>query len=125
MSLIDSTFKTLPEQILNQFGIDVTYIKTATTQTYNTSTGQVSGSDTNVSMKAVITSVTATEFQSNSQTTDVQIIFGNKELGDYFPNSRDRIQYTEAGTTKVARIVDVKTQRGDSPILHTVLGRPQ
>jgi len=65
MSLIDSTFKTLPEQILNQFGIDVTYIKTATTQ------------------------------------------------------------YTEAGTTKVARIVDVKTQRGDSPILHTVLGRPQ
>mgnify|MGYP006063896607 FL=1 len=125
MSLIDSTFKTLPEQILNQFGIDVTYIKTATTQTYNASTGQVSGSDTNVSMKAVITSVTATEFQSNSQTTDVQIIFGNKELGDYFPNRRDRIQYTEAGTTKVARIVDVKTQRGDSPILHTVLGRPQ
>jgi len=125
MSLIDSTFKTLPEQILNQFGIDVTYIKTATTQTYNASTSQVSGSDTNVSMKAVITSVTATEFQSNSQTTDVQIIFGNKELGDYFPNSRDRIQYTESGTTKVARIVDVKTQRGDSPILHTVLGRPQ
>jgi hypothetical protein len=125
MSLIDSTFKTLPEQILNQFGIDVTYIKTATTQTYNASTSQVSGSDTNVSMKAVITSVTATEFQSNSQTTDVQIIFGNKELGDYFPNSRDRIQYTESGTTRVARIVDVKTQRGDSPILHTVLGRPQ
>ena len=125
MSLIDSTFKTLPEQILNQFGIDVTYIKTATTQTYNASASQVSGSDTNVSMKAVITSVTATEFQSNSQTTDVQIIFGNKELGDYFPNSRDRIQYTESGTTRVARIVDVKTQRGDSPILHTVLGRPQ
>ena len=125
MSFIDNTFKSLPKQLLDQFGIDVTYIKAATSQTYNATTGEVGGSDTNVSMKALITSVTATEFQSTSQTTDVQVIFGNEELGNYFPTSRDRIQYTEAGATKVARIVDVKTQRGDEPILHTVLARPQ
>ena len=125
MSFVDDTFKTLPAQLLNQFGIDITYIKAAASQTYNATTGEVGGSDTNVSMKALITSVTATEFQSTSQTTDVQVIFGNAELGDYFPTSRDRIQYTEAGATKVARIVDVKTSRGDQPILHTVLARPQ
>lgn len=125
MSFIDDTFKTLPAQLLNQFGIDITYIKAAAIQGYNTTTGETVGSDTNVSMKALITSVTATEFQSTSQTTDVQVIFGNEELGNYFPTSRDRIQYTEAGATKVARIVDVKTQRGDEPILHTVLARPQ
>tara|TARA_B100000900_G_scaffold303583_1_gene262163 strand:+ start:445 stop:822 length:378 start_codon:yes stop_codon:yes gene_type:complete len=125
MSFIDNTFKSLPKQLLDQFGIDVTYIKAATSQTYNATTGEVGGSDTNVEMKAIITSVTATEFQSTSQTTDVQVIFGNEELGNYFPTSRDRIQYTEAGATKVARIVDVKTQRGDEPILHTVLARPQ
>ena len=125
MSFIDNTFKSLPKQLLGQFGIDVTYIKAATSQTYNATTGEVGGSDTNVEMKAIITSVTATEFQSTSQTTDVQVIFGNEELGNYFPTSRDRIQYTEAGATKVARIVDVKTQRGDEPILHTVLARPQ
>jgi len=125
MSFIDNTFKSLPKQLLDQFGIDVTYIKAATSQTYNATTGEVGGSDTNVEIKAIITSVTATEFQSTSQTTDVQVIFGNEELGNYFPTSRDRIQYTEAGATKVARIVDVKTQRGDEPILHTVLARPQ
>ena len=125
MSFIDNTFKSLPKQLLDQFGIDVTYIKAATSQTYNATTGEVGGSDTNVEMKAIITSVTATEFQSTSQTPDVQVIFGNEELGNYFPTSRDRIQYTEAGATKVARIVDVKTQRGDEPILHTVLARPQ
>tara|TARA_R100000353_G_scaffold75337_1_gene57328 strand:+ start:513 stop:890 length:378 start_codon:yes stop_codon:yes gene_type:complete len=125
MSFIDNTFKSIPEQLLNRFGINVTYIQTSNTQVYNTREGNVDGSDVSIEIKAIITEVTATEFQSNSQTTDVQIIFGNKELGDYYPNSRDRIQYTEAGTTKVARIVDVKTQRGDSPILHTVLGRPQ
>ena len=125
MSFIDNTFKSLPKQLLDRFGIDVTYIKAATSQTYNATTGEVGGSDTNVEIKAIITSVTATEFQSTSQTTDVQVIFGNEELGNYFPTSRDRIQYTEAGATKVARIVDVKTQRGDEPILHTVLARPQ
>lgn len=125
MSFVDNTFKTLPAQLLNQFGINVTYIKAAASQTYNATTGEVGGSDTNVSMKAIISNVTATEFQSTSQTTDIQIIFGNEELGNYFPTTRDRIQYTEAGATKIARIVDVKTARGDEPILHTVLARPQ
>ena len=74
MSFVDDTFKTLPAQLLNQFGIDITYIKAASSQTYNATTGEVGGSDTNVSMKALITSVTAREFQSTSQTTDVQII---------------------------------------------------
>ena len=61
MSFVDDTFKTLPAQLLNQFGIDITYIKAAASQTYNATTGEVGGSDTNVSMKALITSVTATE----------------------------------------------------------------
>lgn len=125
MSFIDNTFKSLPEQLLEQFGIDVSYVRALSTQAYNAASGEVDGSDVHISMKAIITNVTATEFQSTSQTTDVQIIFGNKELGNYFPNSRDRIQYTEAGATKIARIVDVKTSRGDQPILHTVLARPQ
>ena len=44
MSFVDNTFKNLPAQLLSQFGINVTYIKTATSQTYNTTTGEVSGS---------------------------------------------------------------------------------
>ena len=125
MSLIDSTFKGLPEQLLNSFGIDVTYIKTATSQTYNTTTGEVSGSDTNISMKALISNVSGSTYEGTSQTSDLKIIFGNKELGTYYPKVKDRIQYAEDGVNKIARIISINTSRGDNPILHTVIARPQ
>ena len=125
MSLIDSTFKGLPEQLLNSFGIDVTYIKTATSQTYNTSTGEVSGSDTNISVKAIISSMSGSEYEGSSQSNDLKIIFGNKELGTYYPKVKDRIQYAEDGVNKVARIISINTSRGNNPILHTVIARPQ
>ena len=125
MSLIDSTFKGLPEQLLNTFGIDITYIKTATSQTYNTSTGEVSGSDTNISVKAIISSMSGSEYEGTSQSNDLKIIFGNKELGTYYPKVKDRIQYAEDGVNKVARIISINTSRGNNPILHTVIARPQ
>ena len=125
MSFIDNTFKSLPEQLLGTFGISVTYIKTATSQTYDTATGEVSGSDTNVSMKALISSVSGSTYEGTSQTTDLKIIFGNKELGTYYPKIKDSIQYAEDGVNKVARIISINTSRGDNPILHTVIARPQ
>ncbi len=125
MSFIDNTFKSLPEQLLGTFGIDVTYIKTATSQTYDTTTGEVSGSDTNVSMKALISSVSGSTYEGTSQTTDLKIIFGNKELGTYYPKIKDSIQYAEDGVNKVARIISINTSRGNNPILHTVVARKQ
>ena len=125
MSLVDSTFQGLPEQLLNTFGINVTYIKTATSQTYNATTGEVSGSDTNISIKALISNVSASTYEGTSQTNDLKIIFGNKELGTYYPKVKDRIQYAADGVNKVARIISINTSRGDNPILHTVIARPQ
>ena len=125
MSFIDNTFKSLPEQLLGTFGIDVTYIKTATSQTYNTTTGEVSGSDTNISMKALISNVSGSTYEGSSQSTDLRIIFGNKELGTYYPKVKDSIQYAEDGVNKVARIISINTSRGNNPILHTVVARKQ
>ena len=125
MSFIDDTFKSLPKQLLDSFGIDVTYIKTATSQTYNTTTGEVSGSDTNVELKAIISNVSGSTYEGTSQTTDLKIIFGNDELGSYYPKVKDRIQYAEDGVNKVARIISINTSRGEDPILHTVIARPQ
>ena len=131
MSFIDNTFKSLPEQLLGTFGIDVTYIKTATSQTYNTTTGEVSGSDTNVSMKALISNVSGSTYEGTSQTTDLKIIFGNKELGTYYPKVKDSIQYAEDGVNKVGRIISINTSRGDNPILAysyceaTIMAKPK
>ncbi len=125
MGLIDTTFSSIPAKILDKWGENLIFIKSAAAQTYNASTGVVSGADTNVSIKAIITQASPSEIDGNRQATDLQIIFGNKELGDYYPTVRDRIQYTESGATKVARIISVNTSRGDKPIMHTVVARPQ
>jgi len=125
MSFIDSTFQSLPKQLLDSFGIDITYIKTATSQTYNTATGEVSGSDTNIEMKGIISNVSGSVYEGTSQTNDLKVIFGNDELGTYYPKVKDRIQYAEDGVNKVARIISINTARGDNPILHTVIVRPQ
>ena len=125
MSFIDNTCKSLPEQLLGSFGIDVTYIKTATSQTYNTTTGEVSGSDTNISIKALISNVSGSTYEGTSQTNDLKIIFGNKELGTYYPKVKDSIQYAENGVNNVARIISINRLSGDNPILHTVIARPQ
>ena len=125
MALIDEIFGSIPESLLNDWGRDITYIKTTTPRTYNPTTGAVTGADTNVTVRAFISSVNVSESEGLYQTTDLKIIFGNKELGDYYPTQADRIQYTEAGETREAKILDVKTQRGDEPVMHSIIARPQ
>ena len=73
----------------------------------------------------LLRSVNVSESEGLYQTTDIKVIFGNKELGDYYPTQADRIQYTQAGETREAKILDVKTQRGDKPVMHSIIARPQ
>jgi hypothetical protein len=125
MSLIDTTFAPIPGPLLTDWGSDITYIKAATTETYNPTTGLVSGAEVSFTIRAIITQVNPEEFDSTYQTTDLKLIIGNTELGTYAPSIRDRIEYTDNSTTKTARIINVKTVRGDSPIYHTLIARPQ
>jgi hypothetical protein len=124
MGLIDTTFGSIPASILGDWGQNLTYIK-AGTDTYNTTTGTVTSTDTNIPVRALISNATPEEFEGFYQTNDIKIIIGAAELGNYYPGVRDRIQYTESSVTKVGRIISIKTYRGDSPILHTLLVRPQ
>lgn len=125
MSLIDTTFAPIPGPLLTSWGSSITYIKSAETETYNPTTGTVYGAETTVTVRAIITQVNPEEFDSTYQTTDLKLIIGNAELGTYVPSIRDRIEYTDNGTTKTARIINTKTVRGDAPIYHTLIARPQ
>jgi hypothetical protein len=125
MGLIDDTFASIPAPLLNDWGQTITYIKTTTPRTYNPTTGAVTGSDTNVSMKALIVRLTPRESEGLYQVTDLKVIFGTAELGTYYPTEADRIQYTQDGATREAKIVNITTYRGDNPVLHTVIARPQ
>jgi hypothetical protein len=125
MGLIDDTFASIPAPLLNDWGQTITYIKTTTPRTYNPTTGAVTGSDTNVSMKALIVRLNPRESEGLYQATDLKVIFGTAELGSYYPTEADRIQYTQDGATREAKIINITTYRGDNPVLHTVIARPQ
>ena len=125
MSLIDDIFASIPAPLMQQWGEIVTYIKTTTPRTYNPTTGAVTGADTTVSLKALISPVNSRESEGLYQATDVQFLIGTEELGTYYPTEADRIQYTQAGVTREAKIINVRSYRGENPVIHTIIARPQ
>jgi hypothetical protein len=125
MALIDDVFGQIPTTLLNQWGLDMTYVKAATSEVYDPATGTISGTETSVALKGVILKLNPKELNSNYQTNDIKVIIGNDELGNYYPNVRDRVRYTEAGSTREGRIVDVESYRGDDAIMHNLILRPQ
>lgn len=125
MGLIDTTFAPIPTSLLAEWGQTITYIKTATPRTYNPTTGAVTGADTTVTLNGVITRVNPRESEGLYQTTDLKIIIGSSELGTYYPTEADRVQYTQAGTTREAKIISITTYRGDNPVYHSLIVRPQ
>ena len=124
MAAIDDIFGSIPAQVLSQFGQDITYVKTTTPRTYNPTTGAVTGSDSNVTIKGVISQVNSSESEGVLQGTNVTVLIGASELGDYYPTQADRIQYLQAGATKEGKIINIQTARGDKPIFHTLIVRP-
>ena len=125
MGLIDTTFAPIPTSILADWGQSITYIKTTTPRTYDPTTGNVTGADTTVTVKGVILRLTPRESEGLYQSTDVKVIIGNSELGTYYPTEADRIQYTQAGVTREAKIVNITSYRGDNPVMHVLIVRPQ
>ena len=125
MAAIDDIFGSIPTQVLSQFGQTLTYVKTTTPRTYNPTTGAVTGSDTTVSVKGIISRVNSGEDDGLYQGTSVRILIGASELGDYYPTQADRIQYTRAGSTVEGKIISVTTYRGDEPVYHSLLVRIQ
>lgn len=125
MAKIDDVFGNVPASVLNTWGQTLTFVKSTTPKTYNPTTGAVTGSDTNVSVKGVITRISSNEDEGLYQTTDVKIIIGANELGNYYPTEADRVQYPQAGVTREGKIINIQTARGDNPIFHTLIVRPQ
>ena len=125
MAAIDDIFGSIPAQVLSQFGQDITYVKTTTPRTYNPTTGAVTGSDTTVSVKGIISQINSSESEGVYQTSDLSVLIGAEELGDYYPTQADRIQYTQAGSTIEAKIMSIRTYRGDQPVYHSLVVRPQ
>ena len=125
MSQIDTVFQPIPAPLLRDWGRDVTYIKGGPTDNYVPATGEVQNTQIRIPVRVIITQVKPEEFESTYQSTDIKLLLGNVELGAYTPSVRDQIEYTDNGVTRTGRIIDIKSYKGESPILHTLIVRPQ
>jgi hypothetical protein len=125
MGRIDTTFAPIAGPLLRDWGQDITYVKTSTPRTYDPTTGTVNGADTQVTVRALIVRLNPRESEGLYQTTDIKVILGSEELGTYYPTEADRIRYPQDGTIREAKILNVTTYRGDNPVLHTLIARPQ
>jgi hypothetical protein len=123
MSLVDDIFSSIPSPLIDQFGIDATYIKANSNPTYNPTTGTVLGSTTEIPIKIVISELKPEELQGLYQQTDIKIIFAANALSGYYPQTTDSIRYLQNGVNRTAKIIWMYSYRGDNPILHSVVAR--
>jgi len=125
MGRIDTTFAPIAGPLLRDWGQDITYVKTNTPRTYDPTTGTINGADTQITVRALIVRLNPRESEGLYQTTDIKVILSSDELGTYYPTEADRIRYLQDGATREAKILNVTTYRGDNPVLHTLIARPQ
>ena len=119
---LDSLLKNVAKQVVSQLGdsLDTTIIYTRKFSTsYNTSTGAVTTSDTSYTIKVPVEFIQSTE-ETGYQENVARIFITPDLIGDSQPLLSDEITLTFSGSTRVAKITDVRTLRGGQEYLFRV-----
>jgi len=119
---LDSAFKQIAKQVVSQLGdsLDTTIVYTRKLSTnYNTSTGAVTTSDTNYTIKVPVEFIQSTE-EAGYQENIARIYITPDLIGDSQPLLSDEITLTFSGSTRVSKITDVRTLRGGQEYLFRV-----
>ena len=119
---LDSLLKNVAKQVVSQLGdsLDTTIVYTRkSSASYNTSTGAVTSSDTSYTIKVPVEFVQSTE-ESGYQENIARIFITPDLIGDSQPLLSDEITLTFSGSTRVAKITDVRTLRGGQEYLFRV-----
>ena len=119
---LDSLLKNVAKQVVSQLGdsLDTTIVYTRqASASYNTSTGAVTTSDTSYTIKVPVEFIQSTE-ESGYQENIARIFITPDLIGDSQPLLSDEITLTFSGSTRVAKITDVRTLRGGQEYLFRV-----
>ena len=119
---LDSLLKNVAKQVVSQLGdsLDTTIIYTRKSSTsYNTSTGAVTTSDTSYTIKVPVEFIQSTE-ETGYQENVARIFITPDLIGDSQPLLSDEITLTFSGSTRVAKITDVRTLRGGQEYLFRI-----
>ena len=119
---LDTALKQIAKQVVSQLGdsLDTTIIYTRkSSASYNTSTGAVTTSDTSYTIKVPVEFIQSTE-ESGYQENIARIYITPDLIGDSQPLLSDEITLTFSGSTRVAKITDVRTLRGGQEYLFRI-----
>ena len=119
---LDALLKNVAKQVVSQLGdsLDTTIVYTRKLSTsYNTSTGAVTTSDTSYTIKVPVEFIQSSE-ESGYQENVARIFITPDLIGDSQPLLSDEITLTFSGSTRVAKITNVRTLRGGQEYLFRV-----
>ena len=119
---LDSLLKNVAKQVVSQLGdsLDTTIVYTRqASASYNTSTGAVTTSDTSYTIKVPVEFIQSTE-ESGYQENVARIFITPDLIGASQPLLSDEVTLTFSGSTRVAKITDVRTLRGGQEYLFRV-----
>ena len=119
---LDSILKNVAKQVVSQLGdsLDTTIIYTSKLSTsYNTSTGAVTTSDTSYTIKVPVEFIQSRE-ETGFQENIARIFITPDLIGDSQPLLSDEITLTFSGSTRVAKITNIRTLRGGQEYLFRV-----
>ena len=122
---LDSLLKSVAKQVVADLGSSldttITYTKKAS-GSYKTSTGAYTTTDTSYSIKVPIEFVRSEE-DLGKEIREFRTYITPDLIGDNQPDLDDEITLTYAGSTRVAKIVNISTLQGGQTYLFTILAR--
>jgi len=122
---LDSLLKSVAKDVVATLGssldTSITYTKKAS-GSYNTSTGAYTTTDTNYSINVPIEFIRSEE-DLGKEMREFRTYITPNLIGDNQPDLDDEITLTYAGSTRVAKIVNISTLQGGQTYLFTIRGR--
>jgi len=122
---LDSLLKSVAKDVVSTLGsaldTSIVYTKKAS-GSYNTSTGVYTTTDTSYSITVPIEFIRSEE-DLGKEIREFKTYITPDLIGDSQPDFDDEITLTYAGSTRVAKIVNISTLQGGQTYLFTILGR--
>ena len=116
---LDSLFKSVAKSVVATFGDSfnstITYVKKGVSS-YNNETGEYHTVDTEYTFKTPIEFVDSDE-ESGFQENTARLYITPDQIGDSQPVLQDEIKLTFSGSTRFAKIMDIRTLKGGQEYL--------
>ena len=119
---LDTAFKNIAKQVVSQLGnsLDSSIIYTRKgVSSYNNTTGEYITVDTTYTIKVPIEFVQSTE-ESGFQENVARLFITPDLIGDNQPLLQDEITLTFSGSTRGAKITDIRTLKGGQEYLFRI-----